>query len=214
MTENSIPDWLLSEAPSESIPLGPNGEENDINSDTTEGRSLRAAHRILDELGVPRTRVLNTEETVGGKETKHIMRVHGRLRLLKEALAAKGITDLFPKERVDVDPGDYLIWWLSQEACEQIGDLPQPIWPVYIQEEFMDRWGRAGRGRLFIHKDMRHFNLQVDESHFQTNNPLIRAIDEECGGIVIRREDGLIISSYPGFITDFSLQIWQPETSK
>ena len=91
---------LLDEAPPESVPEMPGVVEAETmrKDKSLQGREAKAAHEILDRLGVPTTRVLSPKETVGGKKAVHVLRLHGRLRLLSEALAKRGVDNLFPKQ--------------------------------------------------------------------------------------------------------------------
>lgn len=88
----SVP--LISPEESRAMGLG----EQKGSSETLEGREIEAAHQRLDQLGVPQTRVLGPDETVGGKEATHLLRLHGRLRLLQEKLVERGVDNLFPKK--------------------------------------------------------------------------------------------------------------------
>lgn len=130
-----------------------------------------------------------------------------------------------------------LIWWTSQEDCEQIGEpiaelglmeYAQEVggdtsifiledslpWPEYIKNEYSSRFGSNGRGRLWLSLDFAKRDIEVDQYFFENSRPLVKAIKESCGGIVILQEDGLVLCAWPGFITDFSLQIWRPEPDK
>lgn len=42
-----------------------------------------------------------------------------------------------------------VIWWLSQAECEAIGPDLGPAFPPPIQREYLSRYGRSGRGRLW-----------------------------------------------------------------
>ena len=101
------------------------------------------------------------------------------------------------------DPADYLIWWTSRDHCDVLGEHPKwttkPKVPSYIRDLYMDRCGRAGRGRLWAQKDMFEGSVPWDESR-----PMCRRA-AVCGGIVIRREDLAAVSALPGFITDMSM---------
>lgn len=85
----SVP--LISPEESKAMGVG----EQKRSSETLEGREIEAAHKKLDQLGVPRTRELGSKETVGGKKATHLLRLHGRLRLLQEELAERGLDNLF-----------------------------------------------------------------------------------------------------------------------
>lgn len=88
--------------PPESVPLiSPNESkamglgEQKRSSETLEGREIEAAHQRLDQLGIPQTKELGPGETMGGKKVTHLLRLHGRLRLLQEELVKRGVDNLF-----------------------------------------------------------------------------------------------------------------------
>lgn len=93
-----------------------------------------------------------------------------------------------------------LVWWTSQADCEKIVDLPPHI-PDYIISEFDSRYGRPGRGRLWVNQQFDIRGINWDDAH-----PVAaKAID--CGGIIIEADDAAFIKDYPGFITDVNLNI-------
>lgn len=97
-----------------------------------------------------------------------------------------------------------LIWWLSQAECEAIGEfLPASVFPAAVRTEYCSRFGRAGRGRLWI---PRGFGPVDVSDKFNTNNPLITHL-EERGGIVI--DDDLYdeVKDRPGLVTNLDLQL-------
>ncbi len=65
-------------------------------AETREEREIAQSHDVLDELGVPWTKELTPEETAGGVYATHVLRLHGRLREVQQALRKRGI-ELFPK---------------------------------------------------------------------------------------------------------------------
>lgn len=98
----------------------------------------------------------------------------------------------------------YAIWWLSQAACEDIGPELPSEWPDYIKQEYRDRLGRAGRGRLWC---PRHIPLRAID--WNDASPLARAAGQ-AGGIVIEAKDAALLCGWPGFITTPDLMPWRP----
>jgi hypothetical protein len=95
-----------------------------------------------------------------------------------------------------------LIWWLSQEDCEQLQPVLDklPI-PQYIKDEFWSRFGRPGRGRLWVPK-----NIDFSGFPWDSDKPLAKAA-EKCGGVVIDAADVRYVACLPGFVTDSALEL-------
>lgn len=91
------------------------------------------------------------------------------------------------------------IWWLSQEECEAIGDFLDSSVPSYIRSEYLSRFGRPGRGRLWADPEM-----GIEEIQWNINKPASR-LAEKRGGIVIKEKDVAYIFYKPGFVTDTEL---------
>ncbi len=98
----------------------------------------------------------------------------------------------------------YVIWWLDQAACELAVALgaANADWPDYIKSEFKSRYGRAGRGRLWVPLGFKDFK-DID---WQSEDPASIAVGADCGGIVIHHSDVYHVLSWPGFVTDRELQ--------
>lgn len=117
---------------------------------------------------------------------------------------------------------DVLIWWLSQNVCRRIGepceeeesaelgprdrppcvrlgDLPLP---AYLREQYRSRYGRPGRGRLWV--DDQFGDVAI--TPWPGQKPAAQAA-EECGGIVFDRSDLPEVLSMPGFVTDLALNV-------
>lgn len=92
------PLWLPESTPQ--FPFAPGAESSAWKAETIEDKEISAAHLALDSLGVPRTIELSEEETVGGVRASHDLRLHGRLRLLRERLQERGVDadTLFPEQ--------------------------------------------------------------------------------------------------------------------
>ncbi len=95
-----LPDYLLGNILPESFPVSPKTDtiEQRRPSPSVATREIEAAHGILDEMGVPQTIDLGAHQTAGGITATHILRLHGRLRLLKEELSRKGVTGIFSRD--------------------------------------------------------------------------------------------------------------------
>lgn len=99
----------------------------------------------------------------------------------------------------------YYIWWLSQDECEEIGDFLDSNVPDYIRSEYLSRFGRPGRGRLWANP-----KIGLEEIQWNINKPASR-LAEKRGGIVIRRADVRSIFYKPGFVTDLELNFINSE---
>jgi len=97
-----------------------------------------------------------------------------------------------------------LIWWLSGEDQEAIGD-PSGTWPVWLRIEYEGRMGRAGRGRLWIADKFAPMAPRIDSTHPGWQTP-IGKIAALRGGIVIGEEDLPLLADLPGLVTDLQLQ--------
>lgn len=96
---------------------------------------------------------------------------------------------------------EYLIWWLSQDDCKDIldGRHDTQLGKAYILEQFTSRVGRAGRGRLWVHK-----SIPIDGIEWDDSKPAAR-LAGKMGGIVIRAADAKFVFHKPGFLTDLEL---------
>jgi hypothetical protein len=85
----------------------------------------------------------------------------------------------------------YLIWWTAdwqaQEGVRLLGV------PKYIRDEFRDRVGRAGRGRLWVPT-----SIPIQCMKNPNKAPVA------CGGIVFLASDLSVVDGLPGFVTDMS----------
>lgn len=99
-------------------------------------------------------------------------------------------------------PDDLLIWWLSRADQEALGE-PRDGWPDYLRREYISRYGRAGRGRLWAAPELGHVSVAFPLQ----DTPLSSAL-EKCGGIVIRASDAHHLEGMPGIITDLALLRW------
>ena len=99
-----------------------------------------------------------------------------------------------------MDKDEYLIWWLDQFEAERLYDLLDQIdLPEYIKVEVRSRYGRSGRGRLWV---PRHIDLQ---EILWDDDKVTAKLASKCGGIVFEPKHYDYISILPGFITDLNL---------
>ena len=98
---------------------------------------------------------------------------------------------------------EFLVWWTSEADARKLGEEPDwsshPNLPDYIRDEFSSRYGRAGRGRLWVPP-----GIQVSSVRWDDNRPTCRAA-ADCGGVVFRRLDIEAVAALPGFITDTAM---------
>lgn len=113
-----------------------------------------------------------------------------------------------PVEEHPTDVNELAIWWLSQQDCEIIidehpeDDIAPDILPGYLKIEFRSRYGRPGRGRLWVSID-EDFKVN-DISWPEPETPLAKHCGL-CGGIVMWRKDLDALSILPGIVTDMFL---------
>jgi hypothetical protein len=98
-----------------------------------------------------------------------------------------------------------LIWWTSEADCLAItrrreGCLNVPGAPAYLRKQYSSRYGRNGRGRLWVAKQFGE--VAVDP---WPNTPFARRLGNACAGIVIAPEDLRFIAKLPGVVTDLRL---------
>lgn len=93
-----------------------------------------------------------------------------------------------------------LIWWTTYIDCVLIGeDLPEDF-PEYLKKEYISRYGRNGRGRLWTSESFGDIKVEIWKE-----NPLTNMIGLYYGGIVIRDCDNESLKDMPGITTDLSL---------
>jgi hypothetical protein len=85
----------------------------------------------------------------------------------------------------------YLIWWTADWQAQE--GLRLPGVPKYIRDEFHDRVGRAGRGRLWVPT-----GIPVEQMDNPSKAPVA------CGGVVFLAVDLPHLKDLPGFVTDMS----------
>jgi hypothetical protein len=102
------------------------------------------------------------------------------------------------------EPSSILIWWTNQDDAEQFG-VPYtycfdkcPL-PDYIKKQFASRYGRAGRGRLWVDE-----SINVKEIEWNDESPLSDYCNE-AAGILFDSSDLNAMRRVPGVITDLNL---------
>lgn len=106
----------------------------------------------------------------------------------------------------------HYVWWTSQGDCEELERIinrqrwplpgeeapPQIMMPEYLSREYRARFGRNGRGRLWV-------SDQIDLPGFEAipMPPLLekKLKQVSCAGIIVRAEDVPLVFSLPGFVT-------------
>ena len=119
---------------------------------------------------------------------------------------------------MSIDPkADLLVWWLSQSDCEVIDREPQvsmAFWPKYLTAQYQSRYGRAGRGWLWVDRSIESEYGEIEIKPWP-DTPLARLLGQLCGGIVIRKTDRHFVANLPGVLTDLNLEPVKPvEQSK
>ena len=112
--------------------------------------------------------------------------------------------------------GRYLIWWLSQDDCERIGEMhyfedlegkaadgflvaENVAWPDYIKRAYISRFGRAGNGRLWVPSHIKLGEIPRDDA-----KPIKKVLGRS-GDIVIESKDARYLRGYPGILTTVDL---------
>lgn len=111
-----------------------------------------------------------------------------------------------------------LIWWTNQADCEAIdttcpyaereGELDARF-PPYLRSQYSSRYGRNGRGRLWV--DEQFGKVRVDPwPQTELGNVLVNTyLSQSYAGIVIRDEDGPLLDEMPGVVTTLGLRRWR-----
>ena len=97
---------------------------------------------------------------------------------------------------------DILIWWLDQKETEKVNKNNENgrLLPNYIEKEVRNRTGRAGRGRLWVPKE-----IDCEEINWNDTSPVCKLISLSCAaGIVFYKCDFNKIKHLPGFVTDIN----------
>lgn len=105
------------------------------------------------------------------------------------------------------------VWWLNQSQCEEACDIieksPEKL-PEYLRDELDSRDGRAGRGRLWIHRSLPQVSVDpwpdTELGHELAGR---RGPELDAGGIVFKPSDMEAVRQFPGTITDLKLQVVQ-----
>ena len=85
------------------------------------------------------------------------------------------------------------VWWVNQSDCESINE--DNINVSYIRKEYDSRNGRAGRGRLWVPKQIKLQQVELPSTVVFEGN-------DTHGGIVIFKEDVESIRNFGGIISD------------
>jgi hypothetical protein len=101
----------------------------------------------------------------------------------------------------------FLIWWTNQHDCEEVGSYRGAVdVPDYISSEFRSRYGRPGRGRLWIPNSLSAEVPVPPISIPFPETPLANVLGNSYGGIVIRARDVECLRDLPGVITDLAVR--------
>lgn len=98
----------------------------------------------------------------------------------------------------------FLIWWLCQQDCEEIGPISScnPV-PKYIADEYRSLLGRNGRGRLWVSSEIeKEFGSFIP---WDDNLPIAKRLGESYAGVAFRREDFKFVQLLAGIVTDCKL---------
>lgn len=99
---------------------------------------------------------------------------------------------------------------LIQADAEAFDPVQAVSMPEYIMEQFDSRYGRAGRGRLWV-SDLPVFD-QIRKDGIVWDDAAKR-VDymRQSGGIVFLREDYAHVKVMPGLVTDIHMKVFNPD---
>jgi hypothetical protein len=103
------------------------------------------------------------------------------------------------------DLANLLIWWTNEPQCKAAAAMHEAIktLPPYLAEELDSRYGRNGRGRLWVPDRFgENGEIKVDP---WPDTLIAKKLEQYFGGIVFHREDLPIVRTYPGGVTDLDL---------
>lgn len=104
---------------------------------------------------------------------------------------------------------EWLIWWTNStdvyliDALTGDRELGPSCFPEYLGVEYRSRNGRNGRSRLWVPP-----GCSVQGIPWDSDRLICRVLANEensYAGIVFRKEDALLVLSYPGLVTDQAL---------
>jgi hypothetical protein len=98
---------------------------------------------------------------------------------------------------------DLLIWWTDEIDYRQMGtDLPASV-PEMIRGEYRSRYGRCGRGRLWVPPGIDLKRIPWDE----TSKAARHLESRSYGGIVFHAADLSAVIDLPGIVTNLDLAV-------
>jgi hypothetical protein len=111
-----------------------------------------------------------------------------------------------------------LLWWTSQGDCATIEAIGfhvmklgytesegMPWWPDYLREQYSLRYGRHGRGRLWV--DSRFGEIDLSEKMVTLLGKRLGRDDQwSYAGIAIAAPDVGQVAGLPGLVTDLDLR--------
>ena len=103
------------------------------------------------------------------------------------------------------DNAQFLIWWTNQRDAEDAAATVKSFVPKYIVEEFQSRFGRPGRGRLWVPTHEDFAGISASGIVWDETVPRIEYMND-AAGIVFRIEDYEHLKNHPGLITDVHMK--------
>ncbi|NBX49632.1 hypothetical protein EBT25_06745 [bacterium] len=103
------------------------------------------------------------------------------------------------------------IWWTTQSDTEKIGEDgfdDRTDVPEYLKTEFNSRYGRNGRGRLWISPTLEGAPSEIPWDETKTACRMITK--GSMGGIMMNRADIALLPQGIGFITDLNCDLLMP----
>lgn len=98
---------------------------------------------------------------------------------------------------------ELFIWWTSDQECREIGPEAALKLPAYVRVQYQQRYGRAGRGRLWA-------DPRLNEPEITTwpKTSIAEMLEAGHGGVVfLGRDLGLFTDDVRGLVTDFRLRM-------
>ena len=98
------------------------------------------------------------------------------------------------------------IWWIDEpetRAVSRVIESGRGKFPKYLKEEIHNRYGRAGRGRVWVAPC-----ISFDGTKWDDTLPVCQKIWElSSGGIAYKAEDHHPLMDYIGIVTDCEMEV-------
>ncbi len=94
------------------------------------------------------------------------------------------------------------IWWTDQSDCEAVTEEQLAPLPEYIKEQFESRFGRSGRGRLWVDETV---EPSIPNGIVWDTNSKVIDYCNDAAGLVVFAEHTELVKALPGIVTDTAM---------